>query len=189
LTLQEEWPCYEVADESVVHALGVMNINYVRFERTHVWMLAATADLTEEQAAIFVSRINPNERARFIDTFFNRRSWPEPVGQAIKHYTASMRTLTENRNTLIHGNIVTSFGSQPGIFSLSRNGLMTMFTSSLTDIRQVADDLEVYFQFGLGLANYIACEVHGMARQEGMIVVHEVPPCPPLPKPIRQPVG
>jgi hypothetical protein len=26
-----EWPSYKVADEAVVHALGVMNINYVRF--------------------------------------------------------------------------------------------------------------------------------------------------------------
>jgi hypothetical protein len=28
------WPAYKVADESVVHALGVMSINFVRFSAT-----------------------------------------------------------------------------------------------------------------------------------------------------------
>lgn len=185
MTAQEKWPAYEVADEAVVHALGVMNINYVRFERTHVWMLAATANVTEEQAAVFVSRINPNERAKLIDNFFKRREWPDPCPGAIRHYIGSMRTLTESRNTLIHGNIVTSFGSEPGVFSLNKSGFMTMFRSSLADIRQVADDLETYFQFGLSLANFIAAEIHQMARQAGMIVVHECPALPPSPRPIR----
>jgi|SRR5271166_1386279 len=187
--MTEKWPAYQVADDAVVHALGVMNINYVRFERTHVWMLAATANLTEPQAIVFTSRINPNERATFIDMFFRRREWPEPVGQAIKHYISAMRTLTENRNTIIHGNVVTSFGSEPAIFSLNRQGVMTMFRSSLGTIRQAADDAETYFQFGLALANYIATEIHGAARQEGMIVVHDCPLCPPLPQQIRAACG
>jgi hypothetical protein len=182
--MTQRWPTYEVADDEVVRALGVMNINYVRFERTHVWMLAATANLTEEQAAIFVSRTNPNERATFIDTFFKRRQWPEPVGSAIKHYIAAMRVLTENRNALIHGNIVTSWSNEPGIFSLNRRGEMVMFKSSLATIREVADDVESYFQFGLALASYIAVEIHGAARQAGMVVVHDCPPCPPMPQPV-----
>jgi hypothetical protein len=181
------WPTCEVADEAVVHALGAMNINYVRFERTHVWMLAATANITEEQASVFASRINPTERANFIEIFFKRGTWPDPAADAIKHYIAAMRTLTENRNAFIHGNVVTSFGSDPGIFSLNKQGLMTMFRSSLVDIRQAADDLDAYFQFGLGLANYIATEIHGMARQAGMLVVSQCPLCPPEPRKIRQP--
>jgi hypothetical protein len=183
--MTERWPIYEVADEAVVHALGVMNINYVRFERTHVWMLAATGGLTEPQALVFTSRVNPNERAMFIDMFYKRRDWPESAGSAIKHYIAAMRILTENRNILIHGNLVTSFGNEPAIFSLNRQGIMTMFKSSLSEIRRVADDAETYFQFGLALANYIATEIHGAARQEGMLVVLDCPQCPPLPQPVR----
>jgi hypothetical protein len=77
--MNQRWPTYEVADDEVVRALGVMNINYVRFERTHVWMLAATANLTKEQAVIFVSRTNPNERATFIDTSLSDGSGPSPL--------------------------------------------------------------------------------------------------------------
>lgn len=183
--MTEKWPTYEVATDDVVHALGVMNINYVRFERTHVWMLAATGNLTEPQALVFSSRVNPTERANFIELFSKGREWPEPVGSAIKHYIAAMRILTGNRNALIHGNIITSFRNEPAIFSLNRKGAMAMFQSSLGAIRRAADDAEAYFQFGLNLANYIACEIHMAAREAGMIVVHECPACPPLPQPIR----
>jgi hypothetical protein len=174
-----------VASDDVVHALGVMNINYVRFERTHGWMLAATGNLTEAQALVFASRANPTERANFIELFLQRREWPEPAGSAIKHYIAAMRILTENRNALIHGNIITSFRNEPAIFSLSRKGVMTMFQSSLSAIRQTADDAETYFQFGLTLANYIASEIHSAAREAGMLVVEECPQSPPLPQSLR----
>lgn len=177
--------CLRVASDDVVHALGVMNINYVRFERTHVWMLAAVGNLTEPQAVVFASRVNPTERANFIEMFLKRREWPEPVGSAIKQYIAAMRTLTENRNALIHGNIITSFGNEPAIFSLNRKGEMTMFQSSLGAIRRTADDAETYFQFGLALANHIATEIHGAAREAGMLVFSEFPASPTMPRPIR----
>lgn len=182
----QKWPPYEVADEAVIHALGVMNINYVRFERTHVWMLAATGNMSEDQAAVVASRVNPGERANILDIFFKRRSWPDPAGDAIKHYVAAMRIITENRNSLIHGNIVTSFGSEPAFYSLNRNsGAMTVFQSTLATMRQAADETETYFRFGLTLANYIATEIHGAARAEGMLVVNSCPALPPMPLRVR----
>ena len=51
LTIMEKWPRYEVAPEDSVYAVGVVSINYARFERTHVWMLAAVANMPEEHAA------------------------------------------------------------------------------------------------------------------------------------------
>jgi len=69
------WPSYEVADETVVHALGVMNINYVRFEVTHVLVLAAVSNISTNQAAVFSSRINPTERATIIARSFEMRDW------------------------------------------------------------------------------------------------------------------
>jgi hypothetical protein len=36
--MTEQWPSCKVADDAVVQALGVMNINFVRFEATQVYM-------------------------------------------------------------------------------------------------------------------------------------------------------
>src|ERR1044071_6718589 len=96
------WPAYEVAPEDSVYALGVVSINYARFERTHVWMLAAVANMKEDQAAIIVARTNASERAKLIETFFNRHEWPAEAAAAIKHYLKAMGVLVQNRNVLIH---------------------------------------------------------------------------------------
>lgn len=177
-----EWPAYQVADSSVVYALGVMNINYVRFETTHVLVLSAVANMKQNQAAVFVSRMNPNERANVIDIFLKRREWPNETSKAIAHYNVAMRAMTDSRNMLIHGNIVDMGGTkQPGILSLNRQGLTTIFQSSLSSIRKVADDLHIYSLFGYDLTAYIATEFHAIARESGMLALSECPACPPMP--------
>jgi len=45
----------------------------------------------------------------------------------------------------------------------------------------VADDLNSYFYFGMNLANYIATEIHEMAREAGMMAISQLPELPPLP--------
>jgi uncharacterized protein YdhG (YjbR/CyaY superfamily) len=71
------------------------------------------------------------------------REWQPDAAEAIEGYIKGMRTLTENRNTLIHGNIVDmAMGTtqEPAIISLGRDGRTSLFKSSLPAIRQVADD-------------------------------------------------
>jgi len=40
LAIMEKWPRYEVAPEDSVYAVGVVSINYARFERTP-WIKAS----------------------------------------------------------------------------------------------------------------------------------------------------
>jgi hypothetical protein len=185
-----KWPTYEVADESVVHALGVMNINYVRFETTHVYVLSAVSNISTNQAAVFCARINPTERATILDHSFQMREWQEDARAAVETYIKGMRALTENRNTLIHSNLVdmaVGKAREPAIISMGRDGRTTIFKSSLPAIRQVADDLYAYSHFGSNLSAYLATEFSPTAREAGMLALSECPASPPLPKPIRPP--
>jgi hypothetical protein len=175
------WPIYEVAPEDSVYALGVVSINYARFERTHVWMLAAVANMAEDQAAIITARTSSSERAKLIETFFDRREWPSETATAIRHYLRAMGVLIQSRNVLIHSNMVRGTENRTAIYSLSKKGRHSVFQATLEEIRAVADGLETYFNFGLSLANYIATEIHDMAREAGMFVVSQVPALPPLP--------
>ncbi|WP_338700443.1 hypothetical protein V5279_20575 [Bradyrhizobium sp. 26S5] len=179
--MEPKWPLYEVAGDDAVFALGVVSINYTRFERTHVWMLAAVANMAEEHAALFTARTNAADRANVIETFFKRKKWSAEVAAAIKTYIDATRILVTNRNTLIHGNMVRGPNNQAGIFSLNRKGETTMFQASLPEIRQVADDLFNYFEFGLALSNHIASEIHAAARVAGMMVVRNCPILPTIP--------
>jgi hypothetical protein len=179
--MQLKWPTYEVAPEDSVYALGVVSINYARFERTHVWMLAAVANMKEDQAAIITARTNASERVKLIETFFERREWPPEVAAAIKHYLKAMGVLIQSRNVLIHSNMVRGTENRTAIYSLSRQGRHTLFQATLEEIRAVADDLEAYFNFGHFLANYIATEIHEMAREAGKLAISHIPPPPALP--------
>ncbi len=186
--MSEQWPSYTVADEAVVHALGVMNINYVRFETTHVYMLSAISNISTNQAAVFFARINPTERANILDRSFQMRKWQDDPKSAIDVYIKGMRTLTENRNTLIHGNIVDmAIGKviEPAIISMGRDGRTAVFKSSLPAIRQVADDLYSYSYFGSNLSAYLATEFSPVAREAGMLALSVCPTPLPIPKPIR----
>jgi hypothetical protein len=51
----------------------------------------------------------------------------------------------------------------------------------LPAVRQIADDFQRYWDFGLALANCIAVEINGAARSVGSLVYHEWPEQPPFP--------
>lgn len=175
------WPTYEVAPDDSVYALGVVSINYARFERTHVWMLAAVANMKEDQASIINARTNPSARVEFIRTFMERREWPAEALAAISHYLRAISILNQSRNVLMHSNMIRGTDNRTAFYSMSRQGKTNLFQATLEEIRQVADDLNTYFYFGLNLANYIATEIHHTAREAGMLVISQVPALPPLP--------
>jgi len=183
--MEHKWPRYEVAPDESIHALGVVSINYTRFERTNVWMLAAVANMSEMQAAILTPRVNNTDRAKVIEIFLSRASFPDHIVVHVKHYVAAMRILVENRNILVHSNMIRGMDNEPAIYSTSRKGDITMFQGSLELIRKVADDLNDYFNYGLQVANMIATEKNGAARQPGMVVFHEWPELPPLPSRLK----
>ena len=175
------WPRYQVAPAESVHALGVVSINYARFELTHVWMPAAVANLKERQAAVISARTNPSDRVRLIETFMSQVDWPEDAAAATKHYLKAMGILTTNRNLLVHSNMVEAWQNRTAIYSISRQGNTSVIQSSLEEIRQVADDLNEYFDFGHKLSNYIATNIHHAALEEGMFAISQIPALPPLP--------
>jgi len=92
-----------------------------------------------------------------------------------------MDILIKNRNILIHSNVIRGTNNKAAIYSLTRQGTTNMFQSTLEEIRQVADDLNSYFDFGLQLANVIAIEIHHVARAAGMVAFREWPKLPPMP--------
>jgi hypothetical protein len=63
------WPQYEVAPPDTVFALGVVSINYARFERSNVWMIAA----------VMSARTNATDRVKLIEAYLLQRKWPADV--------------------------------------------------------------------------------------------------------------
>jgi hypothetical protein len=158
----------------MVYAIGVVSVNYARFERTHTWMASAVANIPEDRAGIVMARINAADRIRLIETFVTQNNRPAEAAAAARHYIRAA-------DILIHSNIVRAGENRSAIYSLTRKGTTNLFQASAEEVRKVADDLNDYFDYGLALANYIATEIHHLARQTGMLVVSQLPEAPPLP--------
>jgi hypothetical protein len=151
-------------------------------------MLAAVANMKQNQAAVFISRTGAAERANLIKVFASKREWPSEASAGIDHYLKAVRTLTESRNTLIHGNLVDIWNTKnPSIITMDREGLTSVTQLSLAAIRQIADEIEAFGGYGYMLACYLASEFSKMALEAGMAAPSQPPPLIELPKPIKPP--
>jgi hypothetical protein len=84
----------------------------------------------------------------------------------------------------MHSVLVQGGDEKANLYRTSRKGEPVMLQASLAQIRQIADDLVTYFNFGLALANGIATEIWKADRQAGMLAFHGWPDKPSLPKPL-----
>jgi hypothetical protein len=136
----------------------------------------------------FISRTSAAERENLIKVFSKKREWPTKAAVAIEHYLKALHILTENRNILIHGNIVDIWETKnPSIISMDRQGLTSVTQLSIAAIRQVADDIQAFGGFGYMLACYLASEFSKVALEAGMAAPSHPPPLIDLPKPVRPP--
>lgn len=177
------WPQYLVAPAESLFALGVVSVNYARFERSITWVFAAVTAQSEEYAAVIMARTNAVERGRLIRQFLDMANWSEePLAEdLVVHFTQAADILTKNRNFLVHSNLVHAMDNRTGFYAMSKRGNLMQAEASLDEIRQVADDLNSYFYFGMKLANTVAVRIHKLDLEAGTVVFHTWPDKPPLP--------
>jgi hypothetical protein len=166
------WPQYLVAPHDSLFALGVVSVNYARFERAVTWVFAAVTAQSEDYAAVIMARTNPGERGRLIRQFLNMTNWPtEPIAKDItQHFSLATDILVKNRNFLVHSNLVHAMDNRTGFYTMSKRGNLMQAEASLDEIRRVADDLNGYFYFGMKLANTIAVRIHKWDLEAGTVV-------------------
>jgi hypothetical protein len=180
--MQRKWPTYEVAPDEAIHALGVVSINYTRFERAQTWVMAAVGQLSEEEASKKVNSTATAGRLKAMNAYLEDCGLAELPKSHIRHFLNAMAILTENRNGLIHANIIRGANGEPAIYRIDRKGNTTLTQGSISLFRTVADDLNAYFYYGLQIANMVFTEFQPQFKAAGMLVYHDWPEFPPLPQ-------
>jgi hypothetical protein len=186
------WPNYAVAPSDSVFALGVVSINYARFERAVTWVFAAVSGMSEEYAAIIMARSNASDRAQLIRQMIAKPDWPKDASDSeiaidlIRHFLKAADILVKNRNFLVHSNMIHGTKDRAALYSTSKKGSTILVERTCDEIRQVADDLNTYFYFGLALANSIAVKVRHADLAAGVVVFHAWPEKPILPNPFQE---
>jgi len=172
----------KVGPHKIVFALGVVSINFARFERVITWMLAATTGCEETEAETILRPLPPAEKLRRLKTAIEVRRWPQLVDDLIGHFFDGALVLVANRNALLHSNMIPDVNETARLFRSDRkNPTPEQINLDLPSVRQIADDFQRYWDFGLALANCIAVEINGAARSAGSLVYHDWPERPPFP--------
>jgi hypothetical protein len=110
------WPNYEVGPHKIVFAIGVVSINFARFERAITWMLAATTGCEEIEAETILRPLPPAERLRRLKTAIEKKRWPQIAHSLIDHFFDGAQVLVGNRNVLLHSNIIPDVNETARLF-------------------------------------------------------------------------
>jgi hypothetical protein len=111
------------------------------------------------------------------------RHWPIPADDRAWHFIEAHKICYENRNKLMHSNLMSGSDRAIVLYKIGRDGKSTLTNPTLSELRQVADDMNKLFDYGLWLSNMINMNLLGQMPPAGDIA--SWPDKPPLPIPLE----
>jgi hypothetical protein len=174
------WPSYQIGPHDTVFALGVASVNYGRLEFAFSRVFAAVFDLTDKLTRTKLPKLNNEKRIKYLTEGLRERDWPSDRKERIQHFVDAFEALVGNRNNLAHSSLTVFMEDPAALYKSDRNSGNTIATLvSLKALRQIADDMHIYFNYGMNITNCIGIEMLGLKPITGTI--DNWPDKPPLP--------
>jgi hypothetical protein len=181
----QNWPAYTTGPEDSIFALGVITTNYAQLEFAVYAVFTSILGLESEVSSRLMYKTAPEMRDKLMREVLPTRDWPDHVKDLVQHFIEAHKVCYENRNKIAHSNL---FSLSPDAIILSktnRDGKTVLANPLLSELRQVADDMKAYFDYGLWLSNMINLEVLGLKPMEGDRWYRSWPQKPPPAKPLE----
>ncbi len=166
-----------MGSHDAVFALGVATVNYARLEFAFSHVFAKVLEISNNDTWALLPRINNYERLRRMRDALKALNWPENTKKRVTHFMDAFKILVDNRNLLAHSNIFSGIATPISLYKYDRDGKTIHTVVVADDLRQVADDIMMYFNYGLYFANSI-----GTDGAEGTMFSNKFPSEPPLPQ-------
>jgi hypothetical protein len=103
--------------------------------------------------------------------------WPDDTKARVTHFMKAFKILADNRNLLDHSNIFADTEQPTALYKYDKEGNTIHTVVVLAELRQVADDMMRYFNYGLAFGNAI-----GPTGAVGTFLHSTWPAQPPLPQ-------
>lgn len=185
MTENPNWPSYPIGPKDSIFALGIVSVNYAQLEFAVYGMLSVILGIQGEVASHLMFKFNPEMRDKLMREILPTCKWPIDAADRSLHFIEAHKICYENRNKLAHSNLHVLSPNAILLAKIGRNGKSTLANPLLSELRQVADDMHVYFQFGMWLSNMIKWDVLNWKPQEGDQWHRTWPDKPPLPIPLE----
>src|SRR5262249_40426973 len=86
--------------------------------------------------------------------------WPEHAKSSSEAFVSGFSTCAKNRNMLAHSNLAVGMETPIALYKTKQTDETTLATLTLEELRRVADDIYLYYKFGLDLTNAINARKH-----------------------------
>jgi hypothetical protein len=181
----EKWPNYPTGPEDSIFALGVITSNYARLEFAVFGVFTSILGLEADVSSRLMYKTTPEMRDKLMREVLPTRDWPDQVKELVQHFIDAHKICYENRNKIAHSNLHSLSPDAIILSKTNRDGRTVLANPLLRELRQVADDMKVYFDYGLWLSNMINLEVLGLKPREGDRWYRSWPEKPRLPEPLE----
>jgi hypothetical protein len=173
------WPSYQVGPKDTVFALGVVSVNYARLEYAVLGMFQVILGLDNIVGPRLMFKQTNESRDKLMREMLPTWPWPENVHDLCWHFINANKICYENRNLLMHSNLVSGSEKAIVLYKPRRDGKLTLAQPTLKELHQVADDMHVLTWFAAALATMIRIEILKHPPHAGDIA--SWPGKPPLP--------
>ena len=179
------WPRYPVGPKHSVFALGVVGINYAQLEFAVFGIFTTILSLERDVSSRLMYKLGPEMRDRLMRETLPAREWPPEVVDLVQHFIDAHKICYENRNKLMHSNLHSLSPEAIILIKTGRDGKATLANPPLVELQQVADDMHVYFEYGIWLSNMINWDILNLKPSPGDRWHRTWPDKPPLPTPLE----
>lgn len=180
-----EWPSYKVGPKDSIFALGIVSVNYALLEFAVLGMFSVVLGLEDELAPRLMFKASAEMRDRLMREMPPTRAWPDNVKDLTQHFIDAHKVCYENRNKLIHSNLLAMTADAIILAKMGRDGQATLSNPLLSELQGVADDMKRFFDYGTQLASMIRTDVLGIKPKAGDAWYRSWPEKPPQPTPLE----
>ena len=185
MTDAPDWPAYQVGPKDSIFAIGVVSVNYALLEFAVLGMFSAILGLADELSHRLMFKIGPEIRDKMMREMLPMREWPDNIKDLAQHFIEAHKICYENRNKLIHSNLLAMSPRAIILAKIGRDGKTALANPLLSELRRVADDMKNVFDYGMHLSNMIRSELLGVKPQAGDVWHDSCPEKPPQPIPLE----
>jgi hypothetical protein len=150
------WPTYPTGDRDSIFAMGVASINWVDLESTLHFMFGTIFELDLNSTTMIPAKMGAEASIMLMRQKLPDTDWSDDVKDSASYFISGLSICLANRNHLMHSNL--SWLHRSGkmlLYKTSKQGKTLAAVPTLSELRQVADDIKAFATFGQMLANAI----------------------------------
>jgi hypothetical protein len=150
-----DWPPYSIGPKDSIFALGVICVKFVELESIFQFIFGTIMRFDVDQTRVVAAKFGTEPALQMSRDCLSETGWPDDAKDRVQHFLSAMKICADNRNVLMHSHVAWRFGDKTVLFKRARSGSDLVLETTLAQLRQVADEMNVFCGFGRNLGNAI----------------------------------